>query len=172
MMYYFTDESNLFALDPWDESIKLCHSHGLVKNFALSKYLPNDIPFVEKFDLIFAFSVFTHLSQVATTTNLNTLSNYLKPRGLIVITVRPVEYWDVDKYAIERGLVNNLKKRHANNGLAFLPHNRPPIDGEITYGDTFMSFQWIEDNFKNLEVAGIDRSLSDRYQIYVFLKIR
>jgi SAM-dependent methyltransferase len=172
MMYYFTDESNLFALDPWDVSIHLCHSHGLEKNFTISEYLPKDLPFEEKFDLIFAFSVFTHLSQMATTTNLNILSSYVKPGGLIVITIRPVEYWDIDKYANERGLVNRLKSDHANNGFAFLPHNRPPIDGDITYGDTSMSLQWIEDNFKNLEIAGIDRSLSDTYQIYVFMKIR
>lgn len=170
LMYYFTNEDNVYAVDPWDKSIELCHTHGLRNNYFLSDYLPKKLPFDEKFDLIFAFSVFTHLSEKATKINLATMSNYVKRGGLIVITIRPIEYWDIDKYANEKGLTGQLKFNHVNLGFSFLPHNRPAIDGDITYGDTSMTLQWIQDNFHHLEVVGIDRSLSDPYQLYVFMK--
>ncbi|GHU35099.1 hypothetical protein AGMMS50256_29730 [Betaproteobacteria bacterium] len=104
LMYYFTSEDNFHAMDPWDKSLEICNQDGLTKNFLLSDYLPLTLPAEEKsFDLIFAFSVFTHLSERAIRTNLNTISKYIKPDGLIVITIRPVEYWDIDAHAIKGG---------------------------------------------------------------------
>lgn len=170
LMYYFIDEDNLFAADPWDKSIALCHNDGLNKNFVLSEYLPGNLPFKEKFDLIFAFSVFTHLSEKATRVNLNLLSNYLNPGGVIVITIRPVEYWGINKYAIAQKFSDELKLSHLVNGFAFIPHNRPPVDGDITYGDTSLSFEWLQKNFDKLRIKAIDRSFADPYQIYVFLQ--
>ncbi|GHU35102.1 hypothetical protein AGMMS50256_29740 [Betaproteobacteria bacterium] len=72
----------------------------------------------------------------------------------------------------EGGTVEQQKSRHHTDGFSFLPHNREPIDGDITYGDTSMSLDWLKATFPNLEIVGIDRSLSDPYQIYVFLKSR
>jgi hypothetical protein len=105
--------------------------------------------------------------------NLNTISKYIKPAGLIVITIRPVEYWDIDAHAnAGGGVVEQRKSQHRAYGFSFLPHNRKPIDGDITYGDTSMSLDWLEAAFPNLEIMGTDRSLSDPYQIYVFLRFR
>jgi SAM-dependent methyltransferase len=173
IMYYFINEENFYGMDPWDKSLEICHEDGLTKNFFLSDYLPTALPVEERsFDLIFAFSVFTHLSERATRVNLNTISKYIRTDGLIAITIRPVEYWDIDAHAIRKGLVGQQKGRHYTYGFSFLPHNREPIDGDITYGDTSMTLDWLQSSFPNLEITGIDRSLSDPYQIYVFLKVR
>src|SRR4029077_744564 len=45
-------------------------------------------------DLIYAFSVFTHLSERAAIMALTTLRRYVARGGLFVITIRPKEYWD------------------------------------------------------------------------------
>src|SRR5271165_2274493 len=88
LMYYFSNEDLVYGLDPWDKSIEICHADGLTKNFLQSDYLPATLPVPRAdFDLIFAFSVFTHLSERATVTCLNTLADYVKPDGLIAITV-------------------------------------------------------------------------------------
>jgi SAM-dependent methyltransferase len=170
IMSYFTSEKNLYGVDPWDRSLEECLKCGLTENIFLSHYLPLDLPLGNtKFDLIYAFSVFTHTSQRATYASLNALRQYISSNGLLVITIRPVEYWN----AFE-GLADELRKdlirRHRSEGFAFWPHNRPPIDGDITYGETSMTLDWIRQNAGRWCVAGIDRSLDDGLQIYVFLR--
>jgi SAM-dependent methyltransferase len=173
LMYYFTNEKNLYGVDPWDKSIAICREDGFGDNFRQSDYLPTKLPVDEvRFDLIFAFSVFTHLSKRATLTCLNTISDYLQPDGVLLITIRPVEYWNFDKHSSEQRISDQLQKNHEDEGFAFLPHNRPAIDGDITYGDTSMTTEWITTNFPSLKIVGIDRSLSDAYQLYVFLQKR
>lgn len=171
IMYYFTDEKNYYGVDPWKESIDLCLANGLNVNFSLSDYLPIALPVGStRFDFIFSFSVFTHLSERATRTCLKTISDYINQNGLILITIRPIEYWDIDSGAKRSGLIYKLKETHNSTGFAFLPHDRPTVDGDVTYGDTSLTTEWLSKNFPYLEVLGVDRSFSDPYQIYVFLK--
>jgi SAM-dependent methyltransferase len=172
LMYYFSDEDQIYGVDPWDKSIEICHADGLTRNFLLSDYLPSRLPVSSDFDLIYAFSVFTHLSARATATCLNTITDYVKPGGLVAITIRPVEYWDVDPNATRAGLSNQQKAVHRENGFSFLPHDRPALDGDITYGDTSMELDWLKESFPRLKIVGTDRSLSDPYQVYVFLQKR
>lgn len=170
LMYYFTDEHCVHGVDPWDESIRLCRECGLTTNFEVSDYLPVKLPVGEaRFDLIYAFSVFTHLSQRATLTALNALRRYIKPQGILVITVRPIEYWGHDPHTddAERSA---LKRLHNEVGFAFKPHNRSAVDGDITYGDTSMTLEWLERNASDWSLALADRSLEDPFQRYLVLK--
>jgi SAM-dependent methyltransferase len=170
MMSYFTSEKQLYGVDPWDRSLEECRKCGLTQNIFLSEYLPVDLPVGNiQFDLIYAFSVFTHTSERATLAALNALRQYVTSNGLLVITIRPVEYWkDLEGMADELRI--DLIRRHRSEGFAFLPHNRPPIDGDITYGETSLALDWILQNSGGWRIAGIDRSLDDRLQIYVFLQ--
>ena len=169
LLYYFIDEENFFGVDPWDQAIELCKESGLSTNFGISDYLPTFLPVGEtKFDLIYAFSVFTHLSRKAMTTSLNTLRKYMADDGLLAITIRPVEYWEHDPHtSVEQK--DALAVRHRNEGFAFNPHNRAPIDGDVTYGDASMSFDWIAATFPEWTIQTTDRCLHDPFQRYVFL---
>ncbi len=170
LMSYFTSGKNLYGVDPWDRSLEECRKCGLFENLFLSDYLPVALPVGDvRFQLIYAFSVFTHTSERATRAALNTLRRYIMRNGLLVITIRPVEYWIAVKDSIGDGH-HNMVNRHRSEGFAFMPHNRPPIDGDITYGDTSMKLDWIRQNFPSWHIAGIDRSLDDSWQIYVFLQ--
>jgi SAM-dependent methyltransferase len=172
LFYYFIEENNFYGVDPWSKSIEICNEDGLSKNFYLSDDLPSTLPVgSEKFDLIYAFSVFTHLSNLATTTCLNTLSNYLTDDGILLITIRPVEYWenrisDLGVKALE------MQRLHDSAGFAFVPHNIDPIQGDITYGDTSITLEWLESHFPSFVVLKTDYSLHDALQTYVFLKLR
>jgi SAM-dependent methyltransferase len=171
LMYYFTNSENFFGVDPWDRSIEICRSDGLEKNFFLSDYLPVNLPTGDKkFFLIYAFSVFTHLSQRATITAIETLLSHLEPKGVLMITIRPLEYWSINPNAKQLGVVEQQMSLHKENGFSFLPHNRHPVDGDITYGDTSMSLNWIKETFSRVSIVGIDRSLDDPMQVYVFLR--
>jgi SAM-dependent methyltransferase len=170
LMYYFTDPADLVGVDPWDESIRICKASGLGENFRLSSRLPTDLPVDGRtFDLIYAFSVFTHLSARAARQALTACRRYIKDDGLLVITIRPVEYWSLNESV--HGLRDTTRQRvqHAESGFAFSPAGFP-VEGEETYGNTSTTTAWITRNIPEWSVAGVDRSLDDAYQLYVFLR--
>jgi SAM-dependent methyltransferase len=173
LMYYFTDPENLFGVDPWDRSIEICHEDGLDANFRLSEYLPESLPLPRgNFDFIYAFSVFTHLSLRATWKALEVCRRYIASDGVMLITIRPIEYWDLDTSIHGLRDISPLHAAHREQGFAFSPHNRPAVDGDITYGDTSMTFEWIEANFPQWRITTVDHSLEDAFQIYVFVQPR
>jgi SAM-dependent methyltransferase len=168
-MYYFTDPENIWGVDPWDESIRICNDNRLLGNYLISDYLPENLPVGDRvFDLIYAFSVFTHTSERVTKLALKTLRDYVAPTGLCAITIRPREFWSRDPGYKPAAAV--FERTHDVTGFAFAPHQRAPVDGDITYGDTSMTFDWIERHAPGWEIAGHDRSLNDPYQIVVFLR--
>lgn len=171
LMYHFTDPDALYGVDPWDESIRLCHAHGLVENFLLSDYLPETLPTGGlRFDLIYAFSVFTHLSERTAKLCMRTLREALADDGLLAVTIRPVEYWHADICARRDNTVEQMIETHRREGFAFKPHQREAVDGEVTYGDASMTFEWMRGNFPGWRIVGVDRCIEDGYQVYVFLK--
>jgi SAM-dependent methyltransferase len=171
LMYYFTDPERLVGVDPWDRSIEICRDCGLGENFRQSDYLPHDLPVGRKpFDLIYAFSVFTHLSPRATRLAFDACRRYIHRKGVLLITIRPVEYWLLDASVHNLSDTTALQAAHRRDGYAFSPHPRAAVDGDVTYGDTSMTTEWITANFRRWRVVGVDRSPDDSYQVYVFLR--
>jgi SAM-dependent methyltransferase len=171
LMYAFTKEADFHAVDPWDRSIELCRQQGLVTNFSQSEYLPARLPVGErKFDLIYAFSVFTHLSRRTFLHTLTVLRSYLDAGGVLAITIRPVEFWLADARCAREGDARLYMGQHESAGFAFRPEQgRAPVDGDVTYGDTTVSVDWIRAQMPGLRVAAVDRSSTDALQRYVFL---
>ena len=173
LMYYFTNPGDVFGVDPWDRSIEICHACGLGENFRLSDCLPDQLPLPRHdFGLIYAFSVFTHLSGRAATTALDVCRRYIADDGVMVITIRPVEFWDLDASVHLERDTSELRARHVRNGFAFQVRDTPLIEGDANFGNTSMTVRWIVENSAGWTVAGIDRSLDDPYQLYVFLRPR
>ena len=172
LMYFFTDEANVFGCDPWQKSIQICRDDGLGENFRRSEYLPESLPLDDKkFDLIFAFSVFTHLSERATHAALSALRKYVADDGVLAITIRPIEFWQFVSKRVGAGPAAELEADHRDEGFAFLPHrNRQAIDNNDSYGDTSMTLDWLTANVSEWQVVAIDRSVTAPYQIYVFLR--
>lgn len=167
LLYKLAPIYNIYGVDPWDKSIQLCKEHGVMGSLAISEYVPRSLPFEEKFDLIFAFSVFTHLSNKTTRIVLETLRNYISKDGLLVITIRPKEYWNIHRNG---AYASEMMKIHDETGFAFKPHNRPPIDGDVTYGDTSMTLDYFENNFPNWKIETVECNDVDRYQVILFLR--
>jgi len=166
-LYKFIPIENIYGVDPWDESIQECEKHNLKANLALSEWVPRSLPFERQFDLIFAFSVFTHLSEKTANIVLQTLRKYIVADGLLVVTIRPKEYW----YIHNRGaFATQMIKMHDEKGFAFTPHNRLPIDGDITYGDASMSLAYFESHFPHWRIESVDCNDLDSHQIILFLK--
>jgi len=173
LMYYYSSPVRIWGLDPWEKSIEICRADGVLGQLAVSDYLPTTIPVGDTtFDFIYSFSVFTHLSERAATLALTTLRRYVARDGLCVITIRPKEYWQQPDPAVAAGTPidrDELVGRHERSGFAFVPHALEAIDGEVTYGDTSLSFEWIEQHAEGWNLIGYDRSLLDPFQIHVYL---
>src|SRR5712691_1026011 len=167
LLYKYVPIENIYAVDPWDQSIELCKRYGVKANLALSEYVPTSLPFENPFDLIYAFSVFTHLSEKTTHIVLNTLRKHILDTGVLILTIRPKEYWYVHKNG---AFASDMLKAHDEKGFAFIPHNRPPIDGDITYGDTSISLDYFSRHFPQWKLTSVKCNSSDQYQVILFLQ--
>lgn len=175
LMYCFTAPENIYGCDPMDESIAICRESGINANLAICDYLPKEVPFPQiKFDLIYAFSVFTHLSEQTAKTVLAACRKSIADNGLLAITIRPESYWYVHSSPADLDMMHAL---HRANDYAFTPHNAskngPSLqdsDGVITYGDASFSLEYLRCHWTDWELVGTDVSLLDPYQTVVFLK--
>jgi len=83
------EPGNLWGVDCMPDAIEFCTRSNRFCNFALvDPYPPSAIP-DESFDLIYAYSVFSHLSEDAHMAWLKEFTRILKPRGLLIVTTRP-----------------------------------------------------------------------------------
>ncbi len=89
------DETKIVGIDCYDEMIQLCRSQKLPGNFRTIKPLPpTDFP-DGSFDIIYLYSVFSHLSEEAHLLWLQEFIRMLRPGGVIIASTRPrsfIEY--------------------------------------------------------------------------------
>ena len=168
LLPWFTDR--VYGCDPWDASLQLCEQHRVWGQLARSEYLPEDLPFgEEKFDVILAFSVFTHTSARALRTALAAIRRRISPGGLLVATIRPATYW---QYIVNWGGTADpkvMEAAHREKGFAFHPHGRAPIDGDITYGDTSMTTEYLGSH-EGWTIAGQQGIKNDPLQLPIFMR--
>jgi 2-polyprenyl-3-methyl-5-hydroxy-6-metoxy-1,4-benzoquinol methylase len=178
LLYKYCDYNKIFALDPWKESIDFCTSNRLLGNIKLCQEVPKDLPVGDvKFDLVICFSVFTHLSERCHRQVLQVLRRYINESGMLAMTIRPPTYWDYHLGAWQGSdLVHfplrdasEMKRIHDQKGFAFIPHNRLPINGDITFGDTSISLDYIHSNWKEWRLINTDINYCDPTQLYLFL---
>lgn len=172
LFLYYTSEANLYGVDPLQASLNECISCGLTSNLYLSEFLPREMPFPHRtFDFIYSFSVFTHLNEQAAIQCLNTLYYYLDPRGLLVITIRPAEFWQtpshVEGYLQAHSIdTADLVERHRRGEYVFVGSGGV---GHETYGDSSFDLGWLTSRLSQFRVVFVDQSLADSMQLYVGL---
>lgn len=176
LFYYFSDEDQYYAVDPWQESIRQCQACGLAENFFLSDFQPKALPFSSsfKFDLIFAYSVFTHLSADSAVLCLNTLSRYLKENAVMLITIRPIEFWRAKSHLsaiLTPDLSARMEKAHESEGFAFFSSGGVD-DPAGNYGDSSIEIEWLQSSLPDLTVERVDYALTDPYQQIIALQRR
>lgn len=170
LLLKYVDPEQLYGTDPGTGAIDLCQQHRCPGQLALCDHLPQDLPFRENFDLIYAFSVFTHLPETTAHAVMQVLRRHISPDGMLAITIRPPGYWDVHEDQEPDYTREILLERHHRLGFAFMPHQREPIDGDSTYGDTSMTLDYIETHWTDWRVLGTHHNPADPWEILVFLQ--
>lgn len=165
MLYYFTDASNIWGIDAWQESLDQCTKDRVAANFARSEARPTTLPVEDRrFDIAFAFSIFTHLSQESADACLRAVRGHIADDGLFIVTIRPREYWAFRDRAKSTDDAQNMQMQH-DAGYAFIPQNGPYA---ANYGESSMPVEFF--NRQGWAVSGYDTTLHDTYQVSLLLR--
>lgn len=167
----YVPDDQLYGVDPNEVVLSLCHQHRVPGTFAKSDYIPRELPFDGRFDFVFAFSVFTHLSETTARAAVSTLRRYQPPGSLLAVTIRPVEYW---RHREEVGLIDaqtaeGMREMHISRGFAFAPDARARVGTEITYGDISMSIEFARELFDGYRIQWVEWSAVDPLQIVLLM---
>ena len=169
LMSYYSDPKNVQGCDPLEASLEQCRSCDIPNALELSNYVPETLPFPDKtFDFAFAFSVFTHTSGLAMQAALKALRLVVKDDGLLAITIRPEEYWNINPVYAKRA--EAMIAAHQSKGLAFAPHSLNTSTEVPAYGDTSVSLAKLAEIAEDWDIVGTNISSEDFYQIIVLLK--
>jgi SAM-dependent methyltransferase len=149
----------LCACDPAQEILDRCRADGVPAQLARSEFVPERLPFDGPFDLAFAFSVFTHLSEHAHRRCLDALHGALAPGAILVVTVRPRAYM-----------------RGADAPYAFEPHAADPSHpqyggGEMHYGEAVVTLAYVRERWSDrFALLDVDVMLGDLFQVVLTLR--
>lgn len=168
----------LFGCDPVDEILDVCRETRVPATLARSEFLPESLPFRERFDVVFSFSVFTHISESAARTCLEAIHGGMNPGGLLLLTVRPPAYLTFcdAMHPIRDSLGPDHLTRMAEPHYLFVPHpadpSHPQFDGtEMTYGESVITIPFVKEKWSDLfELVEVGMSNSDLYQVVLTLR--
>jgi SAM-dependent methyltransferase len=168
--------SRLYGCDPVERILDVCRDNHVPATLALSDFVPERLPFEEPFDLAYAFSVFTHISEAAHHACLRALHESLRPGGILVVTVRPAAYMELSP-ALQR-VGRSSGELMAEPHFLFVPHPAAPSHlqyegGEMTYGETVITLPYIREHWSSrYELLGVDVLIEDLYQVVITLRRR
>jgi SAM-dependent methyltransferase len=177
LLYKYVPVNHIYGVDPWENSIDLCRATKLHGNIFLSDYLPTTLPVPDsiKFDLIIAFSVFTHLSEKSFSMSASVLQEYLCENGILALTIRPREFWEhiygTTPFFSKIPLTAVLED-HDHDRFAFFPHKKKTFMGEVVYGETSVTLNYLQKAFPGMRIINVEWSEIDPMQIMVFLQKR
>lgn len=86
------EEAGLIGIDPWGEALQMCREHMPYAAFVRSQFNPPLAFRDELFDVVFANSIFSHLSEVNALAWIKEISRILRPGGLLVATTHS-KHW-------------------------------------------------------------------------------
>lgn len=159
----------LYGCDPVAQILDVCRDNRVPATLAQSDFLPERLPFDEPFDLAFAFSVFTHLSEPAHERCLAALHAGLKPGATLLTTIRPPDFIH------EHPLMEPALAR-AGEPYVFAPHPSQPdhpqyAGAEMEYGETVVTLAYVRERWARwFELLHVDLLLGDLHQVVLTLR--
>jgi SAM-dependent methyltransferase len=170
----------LYGCDPVQEIIDVCERTRVPARLARCDYVPDRLPFEERFDFVFAFSVFTHLSERAHRACLESIHASLEPGGLLLVTVRPPEYLRHCErmHPLLDSLGPDFLAALQQPRYLYVPHpaddDHPQFHGaEMTHGETVISLAYVRERWSPLfELLDVFMLSEDPHQVVLALRRR
>jgi SAM-dependent methyltransferase len=173
------EPGRLCGCDPVDGILEVARTSRVPAHLARSEFLPERVPFDERFDLAYAFSVFTHLSETAHAASLRALHKAIVPGGLLVLTIRPPEYLRTCEllHPVLASLGDEPATRLDQPLYLFAGHDPLPHmfddteDSELTYGETVVTLTYVRERWSDLfELLDVHLLIGDPNQIVLALR--
>ena len=155
---------NIYGVDPNQNIIGYCMNDVKYGNFTHTPYMPKLHFDDDSFDLIYSFSVFSHLSEMAANAWFSELNRILRPGGMVVFTVRDNQFineiehmkrpeaniTDYQQTLIDTfGDTDRLRERYENGEhIYFATHQSNEI--KDIYGDAIIPPAYIEKNLSTM----------------------
>ncbi|CAM5389017.1 Trans-aconitate methyltransferase OS=Afipia felis OX=1035 GN=NCTC12722_00268 PE=4 SV=1 [Afipia felis] len=150
------DPSNLHGVDVSEKYLTAARKTGIGNLRAISP--TGSLPYPDQsFDIVYAYSVFTHLPKHVQDIWLPEIARVLRPGGLFVPTVEPRRFYDFVKGLNDETKAKHVWYRMLSDALAKVPDAGEqlekdgflflPTNGIDTYGDTVMTPEYIEANW-------------------------
>lgn len=171
---------SLCGCDPVGAILDVCEETRVPADLRLCDFVPEELPFEEGFDLVFSFSVLTHLSEAAHLSVLRAIHASLKPGGLLIVTIRPPAYLALSEAMRPAlsGLGQDPLAALAEPRHIFVPHaadpSHPQFQGEeMTYGEAVISLPYVRERWTDLyELLDVGMAIGDPHQVAVVLRRR
>lgn len=149
--------------DPWAEALEHCKKSELPVNLVQTPATPPSGLPASHFDVIYAFSVFSHLSRIAADQWVGEFAKLLRPSGLVIMTTRnrghfdqvldwkqsgDVPQWGEALYEEIAPVVETLVKSCDREEFTHQPHQgKHPTYGESHVPEQYVRTHW-QDHFK------------------------
>lgn len=142
VMRYFGPAENLDCADAWQKSLDFARQCGLANQMKLlpARLAGGELP-CATYDLIYSYSIFTHLPDTHIVSNLTHLMSALKSNGKLVFTLRQPKFID---FLRRSNKFVTADDRVDTDGYWFGNCQSPD------YGDTLVTDAWIERNLGHL----------------------
>ncbi len=119
------EASGLWGIDCYKEMIDLCKKQNIGCNFKVIDTMPPTQFAPSTFDLIYLYSVFSHLSEEAHLRWLGEFNRILKPNGMVIATTRPRNFINT---CIELSKQQNLKDFQRGAACSFTNPEKDLLD--------------------------------------------
>lgn len=155
------DPEGLYGVDVNDKFLAICRDIGVVANLLLIDPL-GSLPYEDRFfDLVYAYSVFTHLPERVADVWLAEITRILKPGGMLIATVEPRRFLEfcrsiTPEMAAKSGWHNTLTRAfhlhpdpfgdYDRRGIVYLTPTKGNADNEL-YGDTVVSPEYVSSHW-------------------------
>jgi len=139
-------EGKLYGCDVIPHVVKLCKETIPCYNFIENQAFPPTSFADESFDLIYSFSVFSHLSESAHKAWLDEFHRIMKTGGILVQTTRPRDFiriWPQLPYTGGEVVVDKLLREYDEGKFIHLPGGGGDILAENFYGETAIPERYI-----------------------------
>ena len=161
----------LCGCDPYPGILDVCDRMRVPARLAPIAYVPTALPFDDRFDLVYAFSVFTHLSEETHLACLRAIHTGLAEDGLLIATIRPSAY---AREGMPRSLSRRLAARrleHSKPGYLFAAHDDQPAGDRKTYGETVVNLPYVRERWGEwFELLDVSLMLDDVHQVVLTLR--
>lgn len=155
LFYKFVPTAQTCGVDVMPKIFEIVQGLGFRSKFILAPALPTGRVCEEDMDLIWAFSVFTHLSERGADHVLAAMRSNLADDGLAIITIRPREFC--------RSHRPDLLTSYDTRGFAF-------VSQAGDYGDTAMSLEFFKKRWPQWRVEHVSWDQANYMQIKLYLR--